>query len=37
VAAFGHGRAFAFDSPATPERLFFAVRQVRASAYSTGR
>ena len=37
VAAFGHGRAFTFDSPATPERVFFAVRQVRASAYSTGR
>jgi xanthine dehydrogenase large subunit len=37
VAAFGHGRTFAFDSPATPERVFFAVRQVRASAYSTER
>ncbi len=37
IAAFGHGRAFTFDSPATPERVFFAVRQVRASVYSTGR
>jgi xanthine dehydrogenase molybdopterin-binding subunit B len=23
------GRPFTFDSPATPERVFFAVRQVR--------
>ena len=30
VAAFGDGRPFTFDSPATPERVFFAVRQVRA-------
>ena len=37
IAAFGHGGGFTFDSPATPERVFFAVRQVRASAYSTGR
>jgi len=37
IAAFGHGRAFTFDSPATPERVFFAVRQVRASEYTTGR
>jgi xanthine dehydrogenase large subunit len=37
IAAFGHGRGFTFDSPATPERVFFAVRQVRSSAYSTGR
>jgi xanthine dehydrogenase large subunit len=37
IAAFGHGVGFTFDSPATPERVFFAVRQVRASAYSTGR
>ena len=29
VAAFGDGRTFTFDSPATPERVFFAVRQVR--------
>jgi xanthine dehydrogenase large subunit len=29
VAAFGDGRPFTFDSPATPERLFFAVRHVR--------
>jgi xanthine dehydrogenase large subunit len=29
IAAFGDGRPFAFDSPATPERVFFAVRQVR--------
>jgi xanthine dehydrogenase large subunit len=37
IAAFGHGHGFTFDSPATPERVFFAVRRVRASAYSTGR
>ncbi|MCM3880807.1 MAG: xanthine dehydrogenase molybdopterin binding subunit [Vicinamibacterales bacterium] len=30
VAAFGHGEVVTFDSPATPERIFFAVRQVRA-------
>jgi xanthine dehydrogenase large subunit len=29
IAAFGEGVPFAFDSPATPERVFFAVRQVR--------
>jgi xanthine dehydrogenase large subunit len=29
IAAFGEGRPFTFDSPATPERLFFAVRHVR--------
>jgi xanthine dehydrogenase large subunit len=29
VAAFGHGEAVTFDSPATPERIFFAVRRVR--------
>jgi len=29
IAAFGDGRPFSFDSPATPERVFFAVRQVR--------
>ncbi len=29
IAAFGDGRPFTFDSPATPERVFFAVRQVR--------
>ena len=29
ISAFGEGRPFAFDSPATPERVFFAVRQVR--------
>jgi xanthine dehydrogenase large subunit len=29
IAAFGDGGAFAFDSPATPERIFFAVRHVR--------
>ena len=27
IAAFGDGRPFTFDSPATPERIFFAVRQ----------
>ncbi len=30
VAAFGAGDVVAFDSPATPERMFFAVRRVRA-------
>jgi xanthine dehydrogenase large subunit len=30
VAAFGHGGVVTFDSPATPERVFFAVRRVRA-------
>jgi len=30
IAAFGQGQAVAFDSPATPERIFFAVRRVRA-------
>ena len=30
VAAFGHGDVVTFDSPATPERVFFAVRRVRA-------
>jgi xanthine dehydrogenase large subunit len=30
VAAFGAGEVVTFDSPATPERIFFAVRQVRA-------
>jgi xanthine dehydrogenase large subunit len=30
VAAFGHGEAVTFDSPATPERIFFAVQRVRA-------
>jgi xanthine dehydrogenase large subunit len=29
IAAFGDGRPFTFDSPATSERLFFAVRHVR--------
>ncbi len=29
IAAFGDGEPFTFDSPATPERIFFAVRQVR--------
>jgi xanthine dehydrogenase large subunit len=29
IAAFGEGQPFTFDSPATPERIFFAVRQVR--------
>jgi xanthine dehydrogenase large subunit len=29
IAAFGDGRPFSFDSPMTPERVFFAVRQVR--------
>jgi xanthine dehydrogenase large subunit len=30
VAAFGAGDPVTFDSPATPERIFFAVRRVRA-------
>jgi xanthine dehydrogenase large subunit len=30
VAAFGHGDVVSIDSPATPERVFFAVRHVRA-------
>jgi xanthine dehydrogenase large subunit len=30
VAAFGAGEIVTFDSPATPERVFFAVRRVRA-------
>jgi xanthine dehydrogenase large subunit len=30
IAAFGAGDVVAFDSPATPERVFFAVRRVRA-------
>jgi xanthine dehydrogenase large subunit len=29
VAAFGAGDLVAFDSPATPERIFFAIRRVR--------
>jgi xanthine dehydrogenase large subunit len=29
IAAFGEGQPFTFDSPATPERIFFAVRQVQ--------
>ena len=34
VAAFGQGEAVSLDSPATPERVFFAVRRVRGSAGS---
>lgn len=30
IAAFGAGDVVTFDSPATPERVFFAVRRVRA-------
>ena len=30
ISAFGRGDVFSFDSPATPERIFFAVRRVRA-------
>jgi xanthine dehydrogenase large subunit len=29
IGAFGEGEPFEFDSPATPERVFFAIRQVR--------
>lgn len=32
IAAFGDG-AFDFDSPATPQRVFFALRQVRRPAF----
>jgi len=31
IAAFGHGEEVTLGSPATPERVFFAVRQVRAA------
>jgi xanthine dehydrogenase large subunit len=31
VAAFGHNDAVTFDSPATPERVFFAVQRVRSA------
>jgi len=31
VAAFGTGEPVTFDSPATPERIFFAIRRVRAA------
>jgi xanthine dehydrogenase large subunit len=34
VAAFGNDEAVSFDSPATPERVFFAVRRVRGSTSS---
>ena len=30
VAAFAHGEIVTFDSPATPERVFFAVQRARA-------
>jgi xanthine dehydrogenase large subunit len=30
VAAFGHSGPLTFASPATPERIFFAVRRARA-------
>jgi len=33
IASFGDGRPFSFDSPATPERVFFAVRHVRRPAF----
>jgi len=36
VAAFGAGDVVTFDSPATPERIFFAVRQVRLRAARFG-
>jgi xanthine dehydrogenase large subunit len=32
IAAFGHGDDVTLDSPATPERVFFAVQRVRAKA-----
>jgi xanthine dehydrogenase large subunit len=31
VAAFGEAAGVSFDSPATPERVFFAVRRARGS------
>jgi xanthine dehydrogenase large subunit len=31
IAAFGNGQPVRFDSPATPERVFFAVRRARAA------
>jgi xanthine dehydrogenase large subunit len=36
VAAFGAGDVVTFDSPATPERIFFAVRRVRLRAPRSG-
>jgi xanthine dehydrogenase large subunit len=36
VAAFGGTEAASFDSPATPERIFFAVRRARGSAQPGG-
>jgi len=36
VAAFGAGDVVTFDSPATPERIFFAVRRVRLRAQRLG-
>jgi xanthine dehydrogenase large subunit len=36
VAAFGAGDVVTFDSPATPERIFFAVRRVRLRALRLG-
>jgi xanthine dehydrogenase large subunit len=32
IVAFGHGEDVTLDSPATPERVFFAVQRVRAKA-----
>ena len=37
VAAFGHGQPVTFDSPATPERIFFAIQRVRGAVYSMER
>jgi len=36
VAAFGHGDVVTFDSPATPERIFFSVQRVRRRARRFG-
>jgi len=36
VAAFGHGDVVTFDSPATPERIFFSVQRVRLRARRFG-
>ena len=37
VQAFGHGQVVSLDSPATPERVFFAIRRVRGSVLSATR
>jgi xanthine dehydrogenase large subunit len=34
IAAFGHGGVVTLDSPATPERVFWAVKQARAGQFA---